>query len=121
MTRTFHGKQIKVGGAVYTVNEVEGLMRKLSLFGNVDFSDCIIQIDADLSEERKEQTIIHEMMHAIHFEAGYDPEGQDEDLINRTANVLHQVIVDNIDILATPDEEEAIESDPIKKALEELY
>jgi hypothetical protein len=25
MTRTFHGKQLKVGGAVYTVNEVKGL------------------------------------------------------------------------------------------------
>jgi hypothetical protein len=124
MTRTFHGKQIKVGGAIYTVNEVDGLMRKLSLFGNVDFSDCIIQIDADLSEERKEQTIIHEMMHAVHFEAGYDPEGQDEDLINRTANVLHQVIVDNVDILATPDEEEAIKDcadEQVTEGLEELY
>jgi hypothetical protein len=103
MTRTFHGKQLKVGGTIYTVNEVAGLLRKLSMYGNVDFGDCIIQIDADMSDERKEQTIIHEMLHATHFEAGYNPEEQDEDMINRVANVLHQVIVDNIDILATPD------------------
>jgi Zn-dependent peptidase ImmA (M78 family) len=120
MTRTFHGKQLKVGGAIYTVNEVDGLMRKLSLFGNVDFSDCIIQIDADISDERKEQTLIHEMLHAVHFEAGYDPSDQDEDMINRTANVLHQVIVDNIDILETPDEEQA-EKDEVDRVLEELY
>jgi hypothetical protein len=103
MTRTFHGKQLKVGGTIYTVNEVAGLLRKLSMYGNVDFGDCIIQIDADMSDERKEQTIIHEMLHATHFEAGYNPEEQDEDMINRVANVLHQVIVDNIDILATPE------------------
>jgi Zn-dependent peptidase ImmA (M78 family) len=121
MTRTFHGKQIKVGGTIYTVNEVDGLLRKLSMYGNVDFSDCIIQIDADMSEERKEQTIIHEMLHAVHFEAGYNPEEQDEDMINRTANVLHQVIVDNIDILATPDEEEAIKDYVDNEGLEELY
>lgn len=108
MTRTFHGKQLKIGGAIYMVNEVDGLSRKLNMLGNVDFSDCIIQIDSAMSDERKEQTIIHEALHAIHYEAGYDPEDQDEDMINRTANVLHQVIVDNIDILATPDEEQAI-------------
>jgi Zn-dependent peptidase ImmA (M78 family) len=120
MTRSFHGKQLKVGGTIYTVNEVDGLLRKLSMYGNVDFSDCIIQIDADMSEERKEQTIIHEMLHAVHFEAGYNPEEQDEDMINRTANVLHQVIVDNIDILATPDEEQ-VEKDEVERVLEELY
>lgn len=119
MSRTFHGKQLKIGGTIYTVNEVEGLMRKLNLYGNVDFSDCIIQVDSALSNERKEQTIIHEVLHAIHFEAGYNPEEQDEDMINRTANVLHQVIVDNIDILATPDEEEAMKN--CVDELEELY
>jgi Zn-dependent peptidase ImmA (M78 family) len=122
MTRTFHGKQLKVGGAIYTINEVKGLVSKVSMYGNVDFSDCIIQIDANISDERKEQTLIHEMLHAVHFEAGYDPSEQDEDMINRTANVLHQVIVDNIDILATPDEEEAIkEGVRDNEVLEELY
>jgi len=118
MTRTFHGKQLKVGGAIYTVHEVEGLLRKISMYGNVEFGDCVIQIDSAMTDERKEQTIIHEMLHAIHFEAGYNPEEQDEDTINRTANVLHQVIVDNIDILATPDEEQAVKE---SVELEELY
>jgi hypothetical protein len=34
---------------------------------------------------------------------------------------LHQVIVDNIDILATPDEEEAIKGGVDNVVLEELY
>jgi hypothetical protein len=117
MTRTFHGKQLKVGGAIYTVHEIDGLVRKLNLYGNVDFSDCIIQIDSAMSEERKEQTIVHEVLHAILFEAGYAPDDQDEDLVNRAANVLHQVIVDNIDILATPEEENVVKTDE----WEELY
>ena len=122
--RNFHGKQLKVGGAIYTVHEIDGLVRKLNLYGNVDFSDCIIQIDSAMSEERKEQTIIHEALHAILFEAGYAPDDQDEDLVNRAANVLHQVIVDNIDILATPAEEGGLidtKYDELTNRLEELY
>jgi len=105
MNKIFDEKEIKVGGALYIVQEVEGLQRKYGLFGQVDFSDCVIQIDADLTTERKEQTLVHEVLHAIMFEAGYNPEEQDESLVNRTSNVLHQVLAENLPLLTTVDEE----------------
>lgn len=108
MAKIYEGKELKVGGTIYTVSEVEGLQRKYGLFGCVDFSDCVIQIDASLTDERKEQTLVHELLHAIQFEAGFNPEEQSEDLINRTSNVLHQVLAENYDILATPSEEDEI-------------
>jgi len=45
-----------------------------------------------LSESRKEQTFVHELTHAIFYEAGV--EEQDEDMINRVSLVLHQVLKD---------------------------
>lgn len=47
----------------------------------------------DMSQERKEQVFVHEMLHACFFEAGYTE--QDEDAINRVSAILYQVLKDN--------------------------
>jgi len=90
-------KRIKVGGVHYEVREVPELMRKYNLFGQVTYSDAVIEVERELPEERKEQVIIHELVHAMLFEAGI--EEQDEDLVNRLGKVLHQVLRDNPNLL----------------------
>lgn len=90
---TVNGRTYKIGGIEYTVSEVKGLQSKYHLFGQIRYGDCTIEIDADLSDDRKQQTIIHELLHGMLFEAGYTE--QDEDLVNRLATVLHEVINDN--------------------------
>lgn len=92
---TVNGRTYKIGGVAYTVSEVKGLQSKYGLFGHVRYGDCTIEIDADLSDERKQQTLIHELLHGMLFEAGYTE--QDEDLVNRVSAVLHQVINDNFE------------------------
>lgn len=82
-----------VGSNVYTVAEVDGLMRKYDLYGQVTYSDCRIEIEPTLAPTRKTNVIIHELLHAALFEAGYDE--QDEELVRRLGNVLTQVIGDN--------------------------
>ncbi len=57
------------------------------------YADTTIEILEDISDERKPDVFIHELTHAIFYEAGF--EEQDEDMINRVAKVLHQVINDN--------------------------
>ena len=52
-----------------------------------------IEIDNGLSNERKEQTLVHEILHACFKDAGF--EDQDEDVINRVGIVLYQVLKDN--------------------------
>lgn len=59
--------------------------------------DAKIQIDSTLGDERKQQTLIHELTHAIFLEAGY--KDQEEDMINRVSIVLHQVLQDNPNLL----------------------
>lgn len=89
--------QLKVGGVTYTVEEQENLINTDDAWGRVDYFDSHIRVDTSLSAERKEQTLIHELTHAIFLEAGYKE--QDEDMINRVSIVLHQVLKDNPQLL----------------------
>ena len=88
-------EKIKVGGVTYDVVEKEyiELSGGRNYQGVCCYGDTEIQIIKSLSAERKEQTLVHELTHAIFYEAGF--EEQDEDMINRLSIVLHQVLQDN--------------------------
>jgi hypothetical protein len=89
-----NGLTFAVGSIDYTVKEVEGLMRKYELFGQVTYADGTIELEPELSQARKANVIVHELLHASLFEAGYDE--QDEEQVRRLGNVLTQVIRDNM-------------------------
>ncbi|WP_321388972.1 hypothetical protein [uncultured Enterococcus sp.] len=89
--------EVKVGGVAYTIVEkpfieVDG---SRDYIGHCSFENTEIAVLEDLSQERKSDVIVHELTHAIFYEAGY--EEQDEDMINRIGKILHQVIIDNFD------------------------
>lgn len=85
---------IKVAGMTYTVEEAPFI----EIDGDRNFQgvclyrESTIQVLDTLSETRKVQTFVHELTHAIFYEAGF--EEQDEDMINRVSLVLHQVLND---------------------------
>lgn len=86
---------VKVGSVTYDVVskpyiEIDG---DRNYQGCCSYPNTEISLLADLSSERKESTFIHELTHAIFYEAGF--EEQDEDMINRVSKVFHQVINDN--------------------------
>lgn len=89
----FTGLTIRVGTADYSVEEVANLMQKHDLFGQVSYHDGIIELEPTLCNDRKKNVIIHELIHACLFEAGYDE--QDEEQVRRLGNVLTQVLRDN--------------------------
>lgn len=86
-------KTFRIGSVDYTVELVPKLHHLYDLFGQVTYDDTHIQIDADLSPSRINDVLIHELLHAIFFQAGFVE--QDEDTINRVAHVLAQVLRDN--------------------------
>jgi Zn-dependent peptidase ImmA (M78 family) len=86
-------RTFRIGSVDYTVAEVEGLADKYHLYGQVTYNDTHIEIDASTSPTRKHNVLIHELLHAMLFEAGFDD--QDEDLVNRLGHVLHQTLRDN--------------------------
>jgi hypothetical protein len=87
------GLSFTVGANTYHVEEVEGLIAKHDTYGQVTYPDNIIEVDPDMAKDRKANVLIHELLHAMLFEAGYDE--QDEDQVRRLGNVLSQVLRDN--------------------------
>ncbi|WP_243356911.1 hypothetical protein [Bacillus litorisediminis] len=61
--------------------------------GSCDYLNTQIDILQDLSETKKEQVFVHELIHAVFHEAGFKE--QDEDMVNRLGIVLYQVLKDN--------------------------
>lgn len=104
---TYKGAQemeIKVGGIHYSIEAKENVMKDTGSLGFCDYEGARIVVDASLAPERMQQVIIHELTHAIMYEAGFDE--QDEDMVNRFGIVLHQVLCDNF-TFGTPEELEA--------------
>lgn len=89
--------KIKVGGIDYAVS-----IEDLSDFNNGEtfrMGQChevkaVIEISEGMSVQRQNQTLIHEMMHAVFIESGIDAENEEE-LVNSIALVLYQVLKDN--------------------------
>src|SRR5690606_27822757 len=52
--------KFEIAGIEYTVEEVNGLT-DAEHFGYINFADSVIRIDANLSEDRKRQTLAHEL------------------------------------------------------------
>ena len=87
--------EIKVGGINYQVELVDHIAYEGEGFrwGECNYQEAKIRIWKELSEQKRHQTFIHELTHAIFHEAGIDD--QDEEQINRVAIVLHEVFIDN--------------------------
>lgn len=85
--------KIDVAGINYEIKEVDGLSEEHGLGGQILYEKGIIKIDSDMCQDKKEQIFVHEMLHAVFNESGYDK--QDEDMINRLGVVLYQVLKNN--------------------------
>src|SRR5690554_398632 len=87
-------KTFRIGSVDYSIKEVEGLHDPgQELLGSVTYHDTLIRIDSESDDSRKKDVLIHELLHAMLYEAGYDE--QDEELVRRLGNVLTQVLIDN--------------------------
>lgn len=85
--------QVNVAGIDYTVQYQEDLLKTHSLMGQVIYAESKIDIDSSMSESKQEQVFVHELVHAMLNEAGYDE--QDEEMVNRLSIVLYQVLKQN--------------------------
>ena len=89
-------ERIKVGGIVYKVEYKELEADEGIQLGWCKKSQSLIEINNhNVCEQLQEQTIIHEMTHAIFNESGLDLGDDEEDVVNRIGLVLHQVLKDN--------------------------
>jgi len=99
MNRINIPKKVKVAGLTYKteIAQIITIDGDRNYQGACDYQKTTIEILDILSEEKQREVFIHELTHAIFYEAGY--EEQDEDMINRVGKVIHQVLIDNPNLL----------------------
>ena len=88
-------KSVNVAGIEFSVNEVETVIigSNSDYAGSVSYTNGKIELLKELPKTRKEQVLVHEILHAVFFEAGY--EEHEEEMISRLGVVLYQVLKDN--------------------------
>lgn len=74
-------------------NENDESVETNTLLGEANYFDNTIIVNEILERQRRHVILVHELTHAIFYEAGFDE--QDEDMINRVGKVLYQVLKDN--------------------------
>lgn len=89
-------EKIKIGGITYDIEykdtiDVNG---DLNYFGTCDKKQAKIEISTLANKQRQEQTLVHEILHAVFYEAGIVLDNE-EDIVNRVSLVLYQVLKDN--------------------------
>lgn len=89
--------EFKVGQIIYDVVLDPKIMGTEQALGLCDYVNATIHIYPNQNEQRMEQVIFHELLHAIFGEAGYDE--QDEDMINRVGIVFNQFLYDNFEFI----------------------
>ncbi|WP_294977362.1 ImmA/IrrE family metallo-endopeptidase [uncultured Leuconostoc sp.] len=90
-------KSIKVGAIDYKI-EIVHLDRNNDgdeILGYCQYIDNVIQINEDASPERQEQTLYHELVHAILFESSNNEFQDNERLVDSVGLILHQIIKNN--------------------------
>lgn len=84
---------IRVASNDYKAEVVPTLATASGLWGLCTYGTNTISITQGIDGDRFNSTLIHELTHALFFEAGFID--HEEDMVNRVANVLHQVLRDN--------------------------
>ncbi|MEX0380452.1 ImmA/IrrE family metallo-endopeptidase [Leuconostoc sp. MS02] len=90
-------KSIKVGAIDYKIEIVhlENNEDGDTLLGHCDYVTNTIQINEKSSKERQEQTLYHELVHAILFESSNVEFEDNERLVDSLGLMLHQIIKNN--------------------------
>lgn len=81
---------VNICGIPHNVIECEDRFDFDTHFGQIDYKNCEIRINEDMSEEAKQETICHEMMHGIFVHLGYSDYAQDEQLVQALSNAIYQ-------------------------------
>lgn len=90
-------KNIKIGGIVYEVDmkDLEKPHAGATQLGWCKYDEAKIEVNNTINHQKQDQTLIHEMTHAIFHESGLDEYADDENIVTQFALVLFQVLKEN--------------------------
>lgn len=82
--------KIMICGMPYEVIERDDNFNADLHFGEVDFKKCQIQINKELTEEGKKETLCHEIIHAMLIHIGQSELSQNETFVQSLGNAIYQ-------------------------------
>ncbi len=89
-------KSVKVGATTF---QVRGMSREAELlgadWGGADFGTNTITVSAAVSDPRRKETLLHEILHCIYYEWNIQLEDDEERTVSAFAFGLSAVMKDN--------------------------
>ncbi len=91
-------KELKIGGFVFPVIESQEVANEGNAFGSMHFKHQKIFLEPSETIQMKEQTIFHEILHAIWWQSGLSSRYRknqpnlEEEVIDALSNGLYQVL-----------------------------
>ena len=88
-------RELTILGIRFTVEEVEIVNKHDPALGQVDYWENSILIDKNLPVDMKNQTLMHEIIHAVLWLLGYREEAHDEQKVQGLSTALHSLLKSN--------------------------
>ena len=87
-------KAVKICGILHSVIETsDNFDADASHMGQIEYKKCLIYINKDMDDSIKQETLCHEILHAMLVHLGYDELSQDEKLVQALANAVNQTFM----------------------------
>lgn len=87
--------KIKIMSQSYDIEQLETIELGAIKLGEVNHLENLIKICSTIPEDKKKIVLLHEIIHVIFQQLGFDEEHDNEHLIDCLANSLYQVLKDN--------------------------
>ena len=81
---------VNICGVPHKVVECEDMFDMDCHFGQIDYKDCVIRINKNMSDANKAETICHEMVHGIFAHLGYTEYVENEQFVQALGNAIYQ-------------------------------
>lgn len=88
-------KNLKILATQYDVEEVEQIDKYSRLLGQIEYTEQKIKIDKNISEDLKQEVLLHEVLHGVLEKLGYEEINNNEQKVHSIASTMYQVLKEN--------------------------
>lgn len=94
-------KQLKCGGLIFGVRESQDVANAANVWGQTQFKQQKIFLEEGETQQKKEETFLHEIVHICLGQSGIVPRLQrldkdlEEDIVGSIDSHLYQILKDN--------------------------